>query len=74
MSTHKQGKFFLFLIVFSIACAGVFAANSRIAANESNAPGIDVKLEKILINQEQILKKLDDVSAELRIVKIRATR
>jgi hypothetical protein len=70
----KQGKFFLFLIVFSIACAGIFTASSRIAANERNTPSIDTKLEKILINQEQILKKLDDISAELRIVKIRATR
>jgi hypothetical protein len=70
----KQGKFFLFLIVFSISCAGVFAASSRIAANESNAPGVEAKLEKLLMNQEQILKKLDDMSAELRIVKIRATR
>jgi hypothetical protein len=70
----KQGKIFLFLVAFSIACASVLTASSRLAANESNDSGINAKLESILMNQEQILEKLDAISAELNIVKIRATR
>lgn len=34
---------------------------------------LNEKLDQILENQEQILKRIDDVMAELQIVKVRAT-
>lgn len=40
---------------------------------DSSTAKLEKKLDQILANQEQILKRFDDVMEELRIVKIRAT-
>ena len=65
---------YLLLIVIVISVATFFIANARLAANEDSAAGFSVKIDKVLVNQQQILQKLDDITAELKIVKIRATR
>ena len=65
---------YLLLIVIVISVATFFIANTRLAANEDSATGLSVKIDRVLANQQQILQKLDDITAELKIVKIRATR
>ena len=67
-------KIFLLLLIVSIALTTFIIANGRLTANDDSNTGFNAKLERILSNQEQILKKLDDITAELKIIKIRATR
>jgi peptidoglycan hydrolase CwlO-like protein len=62
------------LLVIIIAVMTFFVADSKLAANDDSSIGLNAKLDRLLSNQEQILKKLDDITAELKIVKIRATR
>jgi len=52
----------------------VFAVNSRSTASETSTAALDATLDKIVSNQEQMLQKLDDMAAQIQIVKIRATR
>ena len=35
---------------------------------------LEQKLDRILANQERILKRFDEITEELRIIKVRATR
>jgi hypothetical protein len=70
---HKR-RFFLLLLVLNLAIAAVIGINSRLAADEHSAPGLNAKIDKIINNQEQILKKLDDMAVQIQIVKVRATR
>jgi hypothetical protein len=65
---------YLLLLVMVISVATFFIVNTRLAANEDSAAGLSAKIDKVLANQQQMLKKLDDITAELKIVKIRATR
>jgi peptidoglycan hydrolase CwlO-like protein len=67
-------RWFALLLVVIIVVMTFFAANSRLAASDDSPTGLNAKLDRVLNNQEQILKKLDDITAELKIVKIRATR
>ncbi|MBI4342161.1 MAG: hypothetical protein HY599_02200 [Candidatus Omnitrophica bacterium] len=49
------------------------ASSSRIAGGGVTPKMLEAKLNEILENQQKILKRLDEVMAELQIVKIRAT-
>ena len=40
---------------------------------KTEAESVDAKLDQILMNQEDIFKRLDKIMEELKIVKIRAT-
>ena len=48
-------------------------SSSRPSALGSSAKELEAKLNDILENQQKVLKRLDEVMAELQIVKIRAT-
>lgn len=65
---------FLLLLLIAVMVMTFSTASSRLAANEDSATGLSVKIDRALANQQQILQKLDDITAELKIVKIRATR
>ena len=52
----------------------VLALNGRSTASETSTAALDATLDKIVSNQEQMLQKLDDMAAQIQIVKIRATR
>ena len=65
---------FLLLLLIAVMVMTFSTASSRLAANEDSATGLSVKIDRVLANQQQILQKLDDITAELKIVKIRATR
>jgi len=65
---------FLVLLIASIAITMFITINDRLTANDDPNVAFNASLERILSNQEQILKKLDDITTELHIVKIRATR
>ena len=49
------------------------SASSRASTGGSGAKVLEGKLNEVLDNQQKILKRLDEVMAELQIVKIRAT-
>ena len=49
------------------------AASSRSTAGPVSLKSLDAKLDQIAEQQERILKRLDEVMAELQIVKVRAT-
>ena len=57
-------KFFLIFAVTTVFSLGVFT-NAWAEA--------DAKLDQVLKNQQEILTKLDQITEELRIVKVRAT-
>jgi hypothetical protein len=65
---------FLLLLLIVVMFMTFSIASSRLAANEDSATGLSVKIDRVLANQQQILQKLDNITAELKIVKIRATR
>jgi hypothetical protein len=65
---------FTVLLIVAIVVMAFFVANSKLTANDDSSLGLNAKIDRLLSNQEQILKKLDDITAELKIVKIRATR
>ena len=67
-------KIAIALFVVATVFVVVFAASGRSTASETSTIGLDAKLDKIVNNQEQILQKLDDMAAQIQIVKIRATR
>jgi hypothetical protein len=70
---HKR-RVLMLLFIIGIIVMTIIAANGRSTANDAPIRGVDARLERILSNQERILNKLDGISAELKIVKIRATR
>jgi hypothetical protein len=43
------------------------------ASSSSSADGLERKLEEVLAGQQAILKRLDEIMEELKIVKIRAS-
>jgi len=43
-------------------------------AEEGSSAGISSKLQEIIKNQQAILQKLDSMTKELHVIKIRATR
>ena len=47
--------------------------SSRPPEDEDLAARVNTKLEEVLETQQQILKRLDEVMEELKIIKIRAT-
>jgi outer membrane lipoprotein-sorting protein len=69
---RKKNIILLFILCIAIT---VFACSiNKTVAGEASDTGLQAKIDRIISNQEQILKKLDDMSSELQIVKIRATR
>ena len=62
------------LFIVAAVFVMVFAVSGRSTASETSTAAFDAKLNKIVSNQEQILQKLDDMAAQIQIVKIRATR
>ena len=60
---------------FSAVASGQSGRSSRPpeAQDEDLAVRVNTKLEEVLDTQQQILKRLDEVMEELKIVKIRAT-
>ncbi|TSA55694.1 hypothetical protein D4R42_05165 [bacterium] len=71
-----MNKIKISIVLFMVAAVlvTVFAASGRSTAGETSTTALDAKLDKIVSNQEQILQKLDDMAAQIQIVKIRATR
>ena len=57
----------------SAVVSGESSRSSRPPEEEDLAARVNTKLEEVLDTQKQILKRLDDVMEELKIVKIRAT-
>jgi hypothetical protein len=70
---NKRFVFFSLLLV-TIAVMTFIMANGKLIANDDSTIGLNAKIDKIISNQEQIISKLDNITAELKIVKIRATR
>ena len=48
--------------------------NSAPASNSTDNGAISGKLDKIIDTQEEILKELQDVKAEVQVVKVRASQ
>jgi hypothetical protein len=70
---NKRFVFFSLLLV-TIAVMTFIMANGKLIANDDSTIGLNAKIDRIISNQEQIISKLDNITAELKIVKIRATR
>jgi phage tail tape-measure protein len=58
---------------FSAVASGQSSRASRPPEDEDLAARVNTKLEEVLETQQQILKRLDEVMEELKVVKIRAT-
>ena len=67
-------KISIVLFMAAAVLVTVLAASGKSTAGEASTSTLDAKLNKIVSNQEQILQKLDDMAAQIQIVKIRATR
>ncbi|NQT46546.1 MAG: hypothetical protein HQ593_03570 [Candidatus Omnitrophica bacterium] len=75
-------KFFILSIAIMVIAAVVFMGTGNaqqraprkaaVYAKQAGASPEDIK--KLLGNQEAILKKLDEIAAELNVVKIRSSR
>ncbi len=55
------------------AFVALFILGSLVAPAFQSAASADPRLDKVLANQEQILKELEEIKRELEIVKVRAT-
>ena len=63
------------VVVLFIGLCGIFFNSSSFAADNSADNGsISGKLDKIIDTQTEILKELQDVKAEVQIVKVRASQ
>jgi len=62
-----------------VMLAGAIITMHRLASaqstreTKSDSRGLEKKLDEVLATQQTILKKLDELMEELRIVKVRAT-
>ena len=63
-----MGFFFVTVLLFALPLAAQTASKAT-----DNSAALSAKLEKVLLGQQQILQKLDEVKSELQIVKMRAT-
>jgi hypothetical protein len=70
---NKRFVFFSLLLVI-IAVMIFIMSNGKLIANDDSTIGLNAKIDRIISNQEQIISKLDNITAELKIVKVRATR
>ncbi len=64
----RPKRLFLVVLVFNlvtILCGQILFADDS---------GLNTKLDRVLSNQEEILKQLEEVKKEVQIVKVRATR
>ncbi len=66
--------FFGSLLFFAVNHSFADENNTAPAPTPVNTDMVSVKLDKILANQDLILKQLDEMKAELQIVKIRASQ
>ena len=67
-------SFFTGLCLFFLSFTAFADENQVSAANPSDNQSVSGKLDRIIDTQAEILKQLDEVKAELEIVKIRASR
>ena len=58
---------------FSAVASGQSGRSSRPPEDEDLAARVNTKLEEVLETQQEVLKRLDEISEELKIIKIRAT-
>lgn len=58
-------------MLLAIGVGVFFLTQAALAADDSTVSG---KLDEVLKNQQEILRKLDEVRQEVEIVKVRATR
>ena len=64
---------FAAILLFAIIAFG-FCLGRLYSQEEAASAGLSEKIDTVLKNQGTILKALDDIKAELLIVKARATR
>ena len=62
----------LVLAIFWFALSG--NVGTLQAQGSSSDPDVSASLQQILANQQKIMQHLDDMSKELQIIKIRASR
>ena len=67
-------RFMCFCILSTLLGATVLSAEMPAKAADPSIVQTQGKLDKILLNQLEILRQLDEIKKELAIVKARATR
>lgn len=61
-------------LALALFAAGHFADAQTSRDSKGELRSLEKKVDEVLANQQLILKRLDDVMEELRIVKVRATQ